>query len=263
MAPLLELVHVHKRFGEVRIAEDVSIAVDEGAALGIVGPNGAGKTTLFGIMAGNLRPDAGEVRFAGADVTRLGAAGRTRLGVGRTYQVPRPFTGMTVVENVLVAAQQGGGARRRASYDAAASALERAQLGSMANRPAASLGLLDRKRLEFARALATAPRVLLLDEIAGGLTDPEVHELVGVVKATRAEGIAVVWIEHVVRALLASVERLVCLAGGRIVGDGDPAAVLSSAAVREVYLGADITFEAPGVPLQAAAGTPGELGAVR
>jgi branched-chain amino acid transport system ATP-binding protein len=240
VAPLLELVHVSKRFGEVRIAEDVSISIEEGAAVGIVGPNGAGKTTLFAVMAGDLRPDAGEVRLDGAEVTRLGAAARTRLGVGRTFQVPRPFSGMTVFENVLVAAQQGGGARGRFSYKEAASALERAQLMASANRPAGSLGLLDRKRLEFARALATRPRVLLLDEIAGGLTDPEVHELVTVVKETRAEGVAIVWIEHVVRALLASVERLMCLAGGHIVGDGDPKEVLSSAAVREVYFGTEV-----------------------
>jgi branched-chain amino acid transport system ATP-binding protein len=243
VAPLLELVHVRKRFGEVRIAEDVSIAIGEGAAVGIVGPNGAGKTTLFGVMAGNERPDAGQVRLEGRDVTGLGAAARTRLGIGRTFQVPRPFLGMSVFENVLVAAQQGAGRRGRASYERAAASLDRTGLLAGANRPAGSLGLLDRKRLELARALATGPRILLLDEIAGGLTDPEVHELVGVVKQARAEGVAIVWIEHVVRALLASVERLLCLAGGRIVGDGVPAEVLASPAVREVYLGTDVAIE--------------------
>jgi len=243
VAALLELVGVSKRFGQVRIADDLSFGVEEGAAVGIVGPNGAGKTTLFGVMSGDLRPDAGMVRFAGRDVTRLGASARTRLGIGRTYQVPRPFSGMTVFENVLVAAQQGAGARGRRSYELAAAALERGRLWKQANRPAGALGLLDRKRLEFARALATGPRVLLLDEIAGGLTDAEVAELVGVVRQTNEEGVAVVWIEHVVRALLATVDRLVCLAGGSIIGDGVPSEVISSAAVREVYLGSDVAFD--------------------
>ncbi len=244
MAPLLELNHVTKRFGQVVVARDVSFTIEDGAAVGIVGPNGAGKTTLFGVMSGDLRADSGQVRLAGRDVTRLDAAERTRLGIGRTYQVPRPFSGMTVFENLLVAAQQGGERRGAASHSLAASALERARLSERANLRAGQLGLLDRKRLELARALATRPRVLLLDEVAGGLTEPEVREVVGIVRETLAEGVAVVWIEHVVRALLASVERLMCLADGAVIGDGEPREVLSSPAVREVYLGSEAAFEA-------------------
>ena len=188
--------------------------------VGIVGPNGAGKTSLFGLISGDLAPGGGEIRFAGRTVTRLDAAARSRLGVGRTYQVPRPFGDMTVFENLLVAAQQGGGLRRRASYTAAVAALDRTGMSGQANVPAERLGLLQRKRLELARALATQPTLLLLDEVAGGLTDPEVAQLVGIVREVNAEGIAVIWIEHVVRALTPVVSRLICLAGGKFVGDG-------------------------------------------
>jgi branched-chain amino acid transport system ATP-binding protein len=250
--PLLELDHVTKRFGRVVIAEDLSLAVGPGDVVGIVGPNGAGKTSLFGLISGDLAPAAGEVRFSERTVTRLDAAARCRLGIGRTYQVPRPFTDMTVFENVLVAAQQGGGLRRRASYAAAFEALDRTGLLGHANLSAGRLGLLQRKRLELARALATGPTLLLLDEVAGGLTDPEVAELVEIVRSVNAAGTAVIWIEHVVRALTAVVTRLMCLAGGTFVGDGEPAAVLAEPAVREVFLGTDVTAALTGGSLEAA-----------
>jgi branched-chain amino acid transport system ATP-binding protein len=240
-SPLLELEHVTKRFGQVVVAEDLSFSVDAGEVVGIVGPNGAGKTSLFGLISGDLTPDGGDVGFAGRSVTRLGSAARCRLGIGRTYQVPRPFSDMTVFENLLVAAQQGGGLRRRASYAAAVEALDRTGITGQANVPAERLGLLQRKRLELARALATQPTLLLLDEVAGGLTDPEVAQLVEIVRAVNAGGIAVIWIEHVVRALTAVVTRLTCLAGGAFLADGEPAAVLATPAVREVFLGTDVT----------------------
>jgi branched-chain amino acid transport system ATP-binding protein len=169
-----------------------------------------------------------------------------RLGIGRTFQVPRPFGAMTVFENVLVAVQQGAGLRRRASYAAAAAVLDRAGLGAQANIAAERLGLLQRKRLELARALASGPRLLLLDEVAGGLTDPEVAQLVGIVASIQADGVAVIWIEHVVRALTAVVDRLVCLAGGALIGDGRPAEVLANPAVREVFLGTEVTTSLTG-----------------
>jgi branched-chain amino acid transport system ATP-binding protein len=243
---LLELEQVTKRFGRVVIAEDLSFSVGAGDTVGIVGPNGAGKTSLFGLISGDLAPGFGRVKFRGRTVTRLGSAARCRLGIGRTYQVPRPFTDMTVFENVLVAAQQGGRLRRRASYAAAAQALERTGMAAEANLPAARLGLLQRKRLEIARAVATRPTLLLLDEVAGGLTDPEVTVLVEIVRGINAEGTAVIWIEHVVRALTSFASRLVCLYGGQFVGDGDPAAVLANPRVREVYLGSDIKMSEPG-----------------
>jgi branched-chain amino acid transport system ATP-binding protein len=250
--PLLAIEHVTKRFGRVVIAEDLSFAVGAGDVVGIVGPNGAGKTSLFGLISGDLVPDAGVIRFAGRAVTGLGSAARCRLGVGRTYQVPRPFGDMTVFENLLVAAQQGGGLRRRASYAAAVDALERAGMSGHANVPAERLGLLQRKRLELARALASRPALLLLDEVAGGLTDPEVAQLVEIVRAVNADGVAVIWIEHVVRALTAVVSRLMCLAGGQFVGDGEPSAVLADPAVREVFLGGDVTAALAGGSLDAA-----------
>ena len=239
-SPLLELDHVTKRFGRVVITEDLSFSVDAGDTVGIVGPNGAGKTSLFGLISGDLTPGAGQVSFAGKNVTRLDSAARCRLGIGRTYQVPRPFVDMTVFENALVAAQQGGGLRRKASYAAAAAALERTGIADQANVPAGRLGLLARKRLEIARALATGPQLLLLDEVAGGLTDPEVTVLVEVVRDINAEGIAVIWIEHVVRALTSLVSRMTCLYGGEFIGDGTPAEVLATPRVREVYLGSDV-----------------------
>jgi branched-chain amino acid transport system ATP-binding protein len=238
---LLQLEHVTKRFGRVVIAEDLSLTVRPGETVGIVGPNGAGKTSLFGLISGDLAPGSGEISFAGRPVTRLGAAARCRLGIGRTYQVPRPFGDMTVFENVLVAAQQGGGLRRRASYAVTVDTLDRTGISGQANVPSERLGLLQRKRLELARALATQPTLLLLDEVAGGLTDPEVAQLVEIVRGVNAEGIAVIWIEHVVRALTAVVSRLMCLAGGAFVGDGDPATVLADPAVREVFLGTEVT----------------------
>lgn len=246
MTVLLELDHITKRFGSVVVADGLSLAMEPGDIVGIVGPNGAGKTSLFGLISGDLAPNAGEVRFDGHNVTHLDASARCRLGIGRTYQVPRPFVDMTVFENVLVAVQQGGGLRRHASYAHAAEVLDRTGLAREANFPAERLGLLQRKRLEVARALATRPRLLLLDEVAGGLTDPEVKQLVQIVMGIRADGIAVLWIEHVMRALTAAVGRMICLAGGSFIGDGAPAEVLSNPAVREVFLGTEVTTSLTG-----------------
>jgi branched-chain amino acid transport system ATP-binding protein len=239
VAALLELLHISKRFGGVVVARDISLEVEAGAAVGVVGPNGAGKTTLFSMIAGDVRPDSGAVLFEGSRLNRLGPAARCRLGVGRTYQVPKPFERMSVFENVLVATQQGSGVRGSDSHTATLASLERCALVDKANRSAGSLGLLDRKRLELARALAGRPRLLLLDEVAGGLTEPEVQDLVAIVRDVLAEGTAVVWIEHVVRALVGAIDRLLCLAAGSFIADGEPRAVLEDPAVREVYLGAD------------------------
>ncbi len=253
-AALLELDAVSKRFGRVVVADALSLTVHPGDIVGIVGPNGAGKTSVFGLISGDLAPDSGEIRFAGQTVTRTGPAARCRLGIGRTYQVPRPFVDMTVFENVLVAVQQGTGLRRHASYDRAAQVLALAGLVKEANSPAGRLGLLQRKRLEVARALATGPSLLLLDEVAGGLTDPEVEQLVAIVREIRAAGVAILWIEHVMRALTAAVERLICLAAGSFIGDGVPSEVLANPAVREVFLGTEVTTSLAGPAPGAAAG---------
>ena len=239
--PVLELEGVAKRFGRVVVADGISLAVAEEELVGVVGPNGAGKTSVFSMVAGDLHPDSGRVVFCGRDLGSLGPAERCRLGIGRTYQVPRPFERMTVFENVLLAAQQGAGLRRRAAYEGAFSVLELTGLAADANRLAGQLGLLSRKRLELARALATKPRLLLLDEVAAGLTDPEVAELVAIVRWAHGSGdegrVAVVWVEHMVRALASTVDRLVCLSQGAIIADGPPYQVLADPVVKDVYLG--------------------------
>jgi branched-chain amino acid transport system ATP-binding protein len=237
MPPILALEKISKRFGAVVIANEVDLVLAEGEALGVIGPNGAGKTTLFGIAAGTVAPDAGRVVFDGTDVTRLAPERRCRLGLARSFQIPQPFGGMTVFENVVVAAAFGSGRSERDVYDDCADVLTRCGLVDKANRQAGSLTLIDRKRLELARALATRPRVLLLDEVAGGLTEHECAELVALIRDIRSTGISIVWIEHVVHALVAVVDRLIVLHGGSFIAAGDPATVIRSPAVREVYMG--------------------------
>jgi branched-chain amino acid transport system ATP-binding protein len=237
--PLVELEEVTKSFGGLTVIDDLSLRVREGEALGVIGPNGAGKTTMLNLIAGDLRPDQGRVRIAGEDVTRLRADQRCHTGLARTAQVPRPYAGMSVFENVLVSATFGGRRRRseRAGVGGSAQALERTRLIAKANLPAGSLTLLERKQLELARALAAQPRLLLLDEIAGGLTEGEIGELGATVAAIRAEGVALIWIEHVVHALVAGVERIMAIHFGQVIADGEPDTVMASPEVREVYLG--------------------------
>src|SRR5499425_2641052 len=246
--PILAFEKISKRFGAVVVAQDIDLALAESEALGIIGPNGAGKTTLFGIATGTVAPDGGRVLLAGADVTRLPPERRCRLGLARSFQIPQPFGGMTVFENLVVAAAFGGGhregtqtslrgPRERDVYGRCMELLDQCGLADKANRHAGTLTLLDRKRLELARALATAPRVLLLDEVAGGLTEHECLALVDLIRDIRRGGVSIIWIEHVVHALIAIVDRLVVLHGGRLIGQGDPKTVINSPAVREIYMG--------------------------
>jgi branched-chain amino acid transport system ATP-binding protein len=237
MPPILALEKIDKRFGAVVVADDIDLVLAEGEALGIIGPNGAGKTTLFGIAAGTVAPDAGRVAFDGEDITRLKPEQRCRKGLARSFQIPQPFAGMTVFENVVVAAAFGAGEREAMVYDRCAALIDRCGLTDKANRRAGGLTLLDRKRLELARALATKPRVLLLDEVAGGLTEHECGALVALIKDVRAGGVSIVWIEHVVHALLATVDRLAVLHGGRFIAEGDPHQVIKSPQVAEIYMG--------------------------
>lgn len=239
-APLLEVRGLGKRFGKVVTAHEVSFEVAAGTALGIVGPNGAGKSSLLNLVNGTLSPDRGTIHLDGRDVTRLGPDRRGRLGVGRSYQVPRPFGGMTVFENTLVGARFAGGLRGQAAYDRAWEALVTTGLDPLADQQAGGLRLLDRKRLEMARALATGPRLILLDEIAGGLTERELPALVEVIRGLREAGLAVVWIEHIVHALVSVVDELLCLASGEVVAIGDPTEVMRDPRVVEVYLGAGV-----------------------
>jgi len=247
---LLRVVDLSKRFGALRVVEAFTFDVAEGEALGIVGPNGAGKTTLLNLVAGEIRPDRGTISLHDTDITRLPAHVRCHRGIGRTAQIPRPFEGLTVFENVLVGSTFGGGQHTTPSStstsmsiskeEAAVNALERSGMLPQANVVAGALTLLDRKRLELARALATQPTLLLLDEIAGGLTEAEVLELVDTIIEIRSTGVSIVWIEHIVHALLRVVDRMVAVDAGRKLIEGDPHDVMSSDAVRAVYLGEDL-----------------------
>lgn len=237
---LLQVEDVHQQFGALKVLTGVSVAVPAGQALGVVGPNGAGKSTLLDIVAGGRRPDRGRIHLAGHDVTTASAGRRARLGVGRTYQVPRPFPAMTVFENALVAAVRGGGLRRHAAHEAAYGALERTGMAAKADVAGHRLTLLERKRLELARALATQPSVLLLDEIAGGLTEPETDALIATITEVHAAGTTIVWVEHIMRALTRVVQRVVCLADGRLLFDGTPAEMMQDAQVRRAYLGGTV-----------------------
>ena len=242
-APILALDKISKRFGAIVIADNIDLMLAEGESLGIIGPNGAGKTSLFGIINGILAPDGGRVLYAGDDITHMPTAQRCRLGIGRSFQIPLPFGGMSVFENLVVAAAFGAGSAEHDAYARCMEVLDQCGLADKANRPSASLGLLDRKRLELARALATNPKVLLLDEVAGGLTEHECHALVALIRAVRQRGVSIIWIEHVVHALLASIDRLLVLHNGNFIAGGDPQTVIRSPQVAEIYMGIEADAE--------------------
>ncbi len=239
-ADLVTIEGVSKSYGALVVIDNLSFQVAAGEALGVIGPNGAGKTTMFNLITGDARPDRGRVVFDGVDVTRAPPHERCGAGIARTYQIPHPFVGMTVFENTLVGATFGHDRSQRDPHDVSVDVLRRTGLLRRANALAGSLTLLERKRLELARALATGPRVLLLDEIAGGLTEHEVEVLVGAVRDIRSEGVAIVWIEHVVHALLSVVDRLLAINLGRHLAEGDPREVMANPEVRNVYMGIDV-----------------------
>jgi branched-chain amino acid transport system ATP-binding protein len=232
---------LRKSFGNVVVTDDVSLEARAGEALGIIGPNGAGKTTLFHLLGGSLTPDAGSVYLDGVDVSREPPQRRCRRGLARTHQIPRPFADLSVYENALVGAGFGRGHAAPQAPERAMQALERAGIAALADRPAGSLGLLARKRLELARALAAEPSVLLLDEVAGGLTEAETAELCTVLDEIRRAGVALVWVEHGVTSLAGFVDRLLALDRGRVVAVGRPDQVLADPAVQVTYFGDEAT----------------------
>lgn len=237
--PLLSLQNLSKRYGALVVTDGLSLDIEPGEILGILGPNGAGKTTLFNLVAGTVRPDSGQIRFRDQDITGLDVSQRCHRGISRSFQIPHPFSGMTVFENVLVGAAFGRHAGAGNPEGRAADVLELTGLKAKANALAGSLTLLERKRLELARALATDPDLLLLDEIAGGLTDKECLSLLAAVRDVHGSGVTIVWIEHVVHALLSVAKRLIVVNFGQKIADGLPEEVLASAEVKSVYMGAD------------------------
>lgn len=237
MSSILKMEQVTKSYGALKVTDSLDLELSEGEALGVIGPNGAGKSTMFNLITGGVRPDEGRIVYMGDDVTTLSAARRCKAGIGRSYQIPHPFAGMTVFENLLVGGAFGDETPESETYDRCVHVLQTTGMIGKANTKAGALSLLDRKRLEMARALATNPKLLLLDEIAGGLTEHECHDLVEMIKEIHATGVSIIWIEHIVHALLAVVDRLIVINFGKKIDDGEPQAVMNSSAVKEIYMG--------------------------
>jgi branched-chain amino acid transport system ATP-binding protein len=232
---ILALDNLHKQYGALSVTQDFSLEVKSGEIVGILGPNGAGKTTLFNLITGTVSPNSGRIILDGRDVTALDPSQRCRLGVSRSFQVPHPFVGMTVFENILVGATfgRGGGNAEKRALDV----MRLTGMWARANTRAGALTLLERKRLELARALAADPRLLLLDEIAGGLTDNECVSLLDAIRDIHSTGVTIIWIEHVVHALISVAQRLVVMDFGRKVIDGEPGEVMASREVQAIYMG--------------------------
>lgn len=233
----MRLSGLSRHFGALRVLDRIDLSVPAGTILGVIGPNGAGKTTLFNVIAGVVPPSGGTIEFGGRDVTRKPVWDRCRLGIGRTYQVPKPFSHMTVHENVLAAGLHGSGLSMRRAGEKAEEVLELTGLAHRRHLPAGELSLLDLKRLELAKALGCRPQMLLLDEIAGGLTDGECDSLLKIIERLRASGMTIVWIEHVIRALRRAADLITVLYGGELIATGRPDDVLVDQRVRDVYLG--------------------------
>lgn len=234
--PILEVERVHQNFGGLLALQDVSLSVEEGEILGLIGPNGAGKTTLFNVISGYLKPTAGSVRFLGEDVTGLPPYRLAAMGMGRTFQIVRPFPKLTVLENVLIGAFLRTSSRGEAE-ERAWEVLELTGLVPFASRPAAGLNLAGRKRLEIARALALRPRLLLLDEVVAGLNPTEADATVDLIRRIRDRGVTVIIVEHVMRVIMGLSDRVVVLNYGRKIAEGTPQEVASNPAVVAAYLG--------------------------
>lgn len=237
MDTILTFKNVNAGYGRVQILNDLSFEVKKGEVYGVIGPNGCGKTTMFNALIGLIIPTQGEIIFDGKNVTKMKANARCQMGIGRTYQVPRPFEGMSVFENVLVAAVHGAGHSEKDARKVALDALHLTDLYEKREIRAGELTLLDRKRLEIARALGTEPKLLLLDEVAAGLTEAEVHDVMDMVAKLKDAGYSIIWIEHVIETMVKSTDTLMCMAQGHNLTVGNPLEVMNSKLVEEVYLG--------------------------
>ncbi|MBL7202803.1 MAG: ABC transporter ATP-binding protein [Desulfobacteraceae bacterium] len=237
MPNILKVNKLTKSFGKVAAVHDLSFEVERGEILGIIGPNGAGKTTAFNLITGDIRPDQGEVIFNGQDVTYDATYRKCRMGIARTYQIPKPFLNMTVLENLLVGSIYGRMIRYKQSKEKCGEILEKTGLVSRRNTLAGSLPLFDRKRLELAKALSTDPTLLLVDEVAGGLTEGEVEEVLETIHSIRKNGVTVLWVEHIIMAMQKGPDRLLVMNFGRELFCGKPEEAFSSDQVQRIYLG--------------------------
>ena len=239
MAEILTVKNLQKKFGSLVAVDNLSFDVTRGEILGMMGPNGAGKTTVFNLLTGLVKPDKGQVIFGGRDITYESPSKRCRQGIGRTHQVPRPFNKMTVYENLLVAAVHGGGLTEKQARDEIGDILEAIGLFQSRNNLAGGLPLLDRKRLELGRAISSRPNLVLLDEVAGGLTEAETHQVLRIVKNIQERGVSIIWIEHVLVTMTEGVDRLLVISEGRWLKCGDPHEVMASKEVLESYMGVE------------------------
>jgi branched-chain amino acid transport system ATP-binding protein len=237
MSEILAIQNLRKTFGNLAAVDNLSFDVQKGEILGMMGPNGAGKTTVFNLITGVHKPNSGKIIYEGIDVTHFSAAHRCRLGIGRTYQIPRPFENMTVFENLLVGAEYGANLKGKQAHQEATEVLDFTGLSSKKYLFAGKLPLLDRKRLELSRALATKPTLLLIDEVAAGLTEAEVEDLLQIVKSIQQKGITIIWVEHIMMMMNKGVDRLLVINGGKWLMCGDPKECMESKEVHEVYLG--------------------------
>ena len=237
MPKILKINNLSKSFGKVRAVHDLSFEVDQGEILGIIGPNGAGKTTLFNLISGEIKPDAGEIIFNGKDIAITQTYKKCRMGIARTYQIPRPFLNMTILENLLVGSIYGASKSYKESKKRCVQILEQTGLSAKSGALVGTLPLLDRKRLELAKALATNPVLLLVDEVAGGLTEGEVEEFLRIIHGVRKEGVTVLWVEHIVMAMTKGPDRLLVMNFGRRLFVGRPDEAFNSPDVQKIYLG--------------------------
>jgi len=233
---LLDVKDLNKSFGQIRVADHVDLSIELGECIGVIGPNGAGKSSLFALISGSLTPDSGAILLDGKDITHMAAHKRVHLGIGRAFQIPQPFPGLTVYENIYAAASFGGRLSGSKSREKARDVLDRTGLAEIGDRLAGSLTLLNRKRLELAKALAVNAKLLMLDEIGAGLTEREVDRLVDTISDLKKDH-AIIWIEHIAHALKSVADRIAVLHFGRKLLDGPPEEVMASSAVKEIYMG--------------------------